>query len=195
MWNERYSSDEYVFGKEPNTFLAEHVHLLEGPVLSIAEGEGRNAVFMAEQGLVVLGVDQSDVGLGKALVLAAEKQVAVQTEVVDLANYVPPPNRFRSVVSIFAHLKPTIRERLYPLIESCLLPDGIFLMEAYSKAQMDKDTGGPKDLGMLMSCEEIEREFPNLNVIMLREVERNVVEGSGHTGMASVVQFIGRKER
>lgn len=194
MWNERYTVDEYIYGTEPNSFLAEHAEMLSGPVLSLAEGEGRNAVFLASLGLKVRGVDGSDVGLAKAQALARLKGVEIQTEVVDLGMYEPEANHFGSVVSISAHLPSVVREKLYPLVERCLRPGGLILLEAYSENQLARDTGGPKDSDMLMTRAKIEREFPNCEPILLRELEREVCEGTYHTGVASVVQFIGRKK-
>ena len=194
MWNERYSGDDYVYGTEPNSFLTKHADMLTGPVLSLAEGEGRNAVFLASLGLKVHGVDGSEVGLAKAQALARSSGVEIHTEVADLGTFEPEENRYGSVVSIFAHLPSAIRQRLYPLVERCLKPDGIVLLEAYAEDQLARDTGGPKDPDMLMTSAKIEREFPNLEPILLRELEREVCEGKYHTGLASVVQFIARKK-
>jgi len=193
VWNERYSAHEYVYGTEPNAFLAEHAHLLRGPVLSLAEGEGRNAVYLASLGLEVHGVDQSDVGLSKAQALARSRGVTIRTEVADLRTFAPEAGAYRSAVSISAHLPTAVRKRLYPLIEQCLTPGGIVLLEAYAVAQLGRNTGGPKDADMLMSAATLAREFPNLEPILLQELERDVHEGIGHTGLASVVQFIGRR--
>lgn len=194
MWNQRYSSDGFAYGTEPNSFLVENAKLLTGSVLSLAEGEGRNAVFLATLGLDVLGVDGSAVGLKKAHQLAASKGVTIRTEVADLATYEPPANFYGSVVSIFAHLPSDVRRRLYRLVEQSLKPGGIILLEAYSKSQLSRDTGGPKDPDMLMTVVDIQKEFPDCEVILCHEIEREVVEGEFHTGMASVVQFIGRKK-
>ena len=194
MWNERYTVDEYIYGTEPNSFLAEYAEVLSGPVLSLAEGEGRNAVFLASLGLKVHGVDGSDVGLAKAQALARSKGVEIQTEVADLGMFEPEANHYGSVVSISAHLPSAVREKLYPLVERCLRPGGLILLEAYSENQLARDTGGPKDSDMLMTRAKIEGEFPNCEPILLRELEREVSEGTYHTGVASVVQFIGRKK-
>ena len=194
MWNERYTVDEYIYGTEPNSFLVEHAEMLRGPVLSLAEGEGRNAVFLASLGLKVHGVDGSDVGLAKAQALARSNGVEIQTEVADLGMFEPEANHYGSVVSISAHLPSAVREKLYPLVERCLRPGGLILLEAYSENQLARDTGGPKDSDMLMTRAKIEREFPNCEPILLRELEREVCEGTYHTGVASVVQFIGRKK-
>jgi cyclopropane fatty-acyl-phospholipid synthase-like methyltransferase len=195
MWNERYDSNEFAYGTEPNSFLAENAKLLTGPVLSLAEGEGRNAVFLASLGLDVLGVDGSEVGLAKAQKLAESKGVSIRTEVADLATYVPPTNHYGSVVSISAHLPSDVRRRLYPLVMQSLKPGGIVLLESYSKSQLSRNTGGPKDLDMLLTAEDIVKEFPDCEVILCQETEREVVEGEFHTGLASVVQFISRKSK
>ena len=194
FWNERYARDEYLYGTEPNSFLVEYSELLTGPVLSLSEGEGRNAVYLASRGLKVHGVDTSEVGLTKAQALAKLKGVEIQTEVADLSNFEPEKNYYGSVISISAHLPSAIRNKLYPLIEQCLKLDGILLLEAYSETQLARNTGGPKDADMLMTVEKLEREFPNFEPILMRELEREVSEGEGHAGLASVVQFIARKK-
>lgn len=194
MWNERFASDDFVYGTEPNSFLAQNVGMLRGPVLSLAEGEGRNAVFLASRGLEVLGVDGSDVGLAKAQNLAAARGLVIRTEVADLATYEPPENTYGSVISIWAHLPSQLRRRLYPLVERSLKPGGIILLEAYSQAQLARSTGGPKDPDMLMSPVALEQEFPNCEPILCQEIEREVLEGKLHTGLSSVVQFIARKK-
>lgn len=193
-WNERYGVNEFIYGTEPNTFLAEHSGLLTGPVLSLSEGEGRNAVFLASRGLEVLGVDLSDVALEKANQLARSQGVTIQTLVADLATYTPKPEHYGSVISISAHLPSDIRKRLYPLIEQSLRPGGIILLESYAENQLTRDTGGPKDRDLLLTVEKIRREFTNLEPILLREIERHIAEGERHTGLACVVQFIGRKK-
>jgi cyclopropane fatty-acyl-phospholipid synthase-like methyltransferase len=172
----------------------QNAKLLVGPVLSLAEGEGRNAVFLASLGLDVLGVDGSEVGLAKAQKLAASRGLAIRTEVADLATYEPPKNCYGSVVSISAHLPGNNRKRLHRLVERCLKPGGVMLLEGYAKAQITRTTGGPKDPDMLMARLEIENEFPNCEPILSQEIEREVVEGAFHTGLASVVQFIARKK-
>lgn len=193
MWNQRYGSDEYAYGIEPNSFLAQNAKILVGPVLCLAEGEGRNAVFLASLGLDVLGVDGSEVGLAKAQKLAATRGVSIRTEVADLATYEPPENFFGSVVAISAHLPSEVRKRLHRLVERALKPGGIILLEAYTKAQISRNTGGPKDPDMLMARVEIENEFPNCEPLLSQEIEREVIEGRFHTGLASVLQFIARK--
>src|SRR5437870_3676399 len=179
FWNERYTTKEYLYGTEANSFLTENVNLLGGPVLSLSEGEGRNAVFMASRGLSVLGVDCSEVGLEKAKLLAKSRGMVIETEVADLAEFQPEENHFGSVVSISAHLPSAIRQKLYPLIEKALKPNGILLLEAYSENQLARNTGGPKVIDMLMTVAKLRQEFPNLTPILSREIEREVSEGEG----------------
>jgi SAM-dependent methyltransferase len=193
MWNERYASEEFAYGTEPNAFLVQHAKMLTGPVLSLAEGEGRNAVYLASLGLDVLGVDGSDVGLAKAQKLAASRGVSIRTEVADLATFEPPANSFGAVVSIFAHLPRAVRKRLYPLVARSLKPGGIVLFESYSKAQLSRNTGGPKDPDLLLALGDLETEIPNCTPLLSQEIEREIREGRFHTGLASVVQFIARK--
>lgn len=193
MWNERYAREEFVYGTEPNTFLVEQAGLLQGPILSLAEGEGRNAVYLASRGFEVLGVDASPVGLAKAEKLAATRGVLIRTEVADLANYSPAEHTYGAVVSIFAHLPSVLRQRLYPLVARSLKPGGVIVLEAYSKSQLARVTGGPKDADMLLTCSDLEHAFPDCEIVVLREIERDVQEGSYHTGIASVVQFVARK--
>lgn len=194
FWNERYAKSNYLYGTEPNVFLVEHANLLKGPVLSLSEGEGRNAVFLASLGLDVLGVDCSSIGLEKAKQLAQSRGVHIETKIADLADFEPEENRYGSVISISAHLPSAIRKKLYPHVEQSLKPEGMLLLEAYSEHQLSRNTGGPKDADMLMTIDKLNQEFPNLETVLLREIERDVSEGDGHTGVASVVQFIARKK-
>lgn len=194
FWNTRYASSDYLYGTEPNEFLVEHCDELNGPVLSLSEGEGRNAVFLAARGLDVLGVDISPVALEKAKKLATSRGVKIETLCADLTTYTPEMNHYGTVVSISAHLPSTVRKRLYPLIERSLKPYGVIILEAYSEHQLSRDTGGPKDADMLMTFDKLRKEFANLEQILLREVEREISEGEGHTGMASVIQLIARKK-
>lgn len=192
-WDQRYSEEAYVYGTAPNGFLARNAGLLVGPVLSVAEGEGRNAVFLATLGLDVLGVDGSAVGLEKARRLAAANGVRIRTETADLADYAPPAASFGAYVSIFAHTSARVRKRLHRVAVAALKPGGIILLEAYGPAQLGRGTGGPSDPDMLMTSRELEHEFAGCEVLLSRDIERDVTEGKFHTGMASVVQFIARK--
>jgi SAM-dependent methyltransferase len=194
FWDSRYAGENYIYGTEPNSFLAEHHGLLSGPVLSLSEGEGRNAVFLAAGGLEVLGVDISAVALEKAKKLASSRGVRIETLVADLGTFTPEEDRYGAVVSTWAHLPGAIRKRFYPLVERALKPGGLVILEAYSENQLSRDTGGPRDVDMLMTVEKVREEFPGLEPVLLREIERAVFEGGGHGGRSSVVQFIGIKK-
>ncbi len=138
-------------------------------------------------------MDGSAVGLAKAQKLAATRGVKIRTQVADLADFTPESGTYGAVVSIFAHLPGALRRRLYPLVTRSLRPGGLLLLEAYSPAQLSRHTGGPKDPDLLMSVAKLTTEFPDLEVILARETDRDVSEGRLHTGLASVVQFLARK--
>jgi len=194
MWDEKYSAEHYVYGKEPNAFLAAHAaELPPGEVLCLAEGEGRNAVYLAGLGFTVTAVDRSVVGLHKAQRLAAEKGVEVETICADLADFELGTARWDAIVSIFGHLPPNVRRQVYRHIPGALRPGGVLLLEAYTPDQMGRGTGGPRAVDLLLTAAMLREELPGLEFLHLEEVEREVIEGAGHTGLASVVQLIARK--
>ncbi len=194
MWDERYSADEYAYGTDPNDFLAEYHHLIPtGKVLCLAEGEGRNAVYLARQGYEVTAVDSSAVGLDKAQKLASLSGVSINTIVADLADFTVAPNSFDGVVSIFCHVPKDIRKDLHQRVIAGLKPGGILLLEAYTPAQLQHGTGGPATDELTMTLMELDQELDGLEIIHGQELERDVVEGLYHTGRGAVVQIIGRK--
>ncbi len=195
MWDKTYSSDQFYYGIAPNQFLAEEVEHLQNPILSLGEGEGRNGVFLAEKGFDLLGVDNSQVGLDKAHLLAKKRGVTIETLKIDLNEYEPPAEHFGSVISIFAHMPSENRQKIYKKVIKTLKPEGIFLLEGYEKAQINRNTGGPKNVDMLLSLAELKEAFSGFELIIAREKERHVIEGIGHTGLANVVQFIARKPK
>lgn len=189
FWNERYATSQYVYGTEPNDFLRQMASRIpKGPVLCLAEGEGRNAVFLAERGYSVTGVDGSAAGLAKAQALAASRGVELKTQVVDLADYVIEPGAWAGVVSIWAHLPPLLRRRLHAEVVAGLAPGGVFILEAYTPEQLKFGTGGPSDPSLCMTLAALRTELAGLEIVVGRECEREVIEGVGHTGRASVVQ-------
>jgi len=194
MWDERYSAEEYAYGTEPNTFLtANFARLPMGRVLSLAEGEGRNAVFLAQQGYEVTGVDGSQVGLAKAKALADSRGVAAHWVHADLADYELGENAWDGIVSIFCPLPPAIRQALYRKVLAALKPGGVFLLEAYTPAQIQHGTGGGKSVELMQTAASLRAELPGLDFVHLVELERDVVEGVFHTGLGAVVQAIGVK--
>ena len=195
MWDERYSSEEYAYGTSPNKFLEENVNNIpKGKVLSLAEGEGRNAVFLAKQGYSVTAVDASLVGLKKARKLAEESGVVVEFIHADLADYDLGENNWEGIVSIFCPLPSLLRRKLYKQVEAGLRQNGVFLLEAYTPDQLKHGTGGGNSVDVMQSKESLTQELAGLKFKHLMELERDVVEGIYHTGIGAVVQAIAAKE-
>ncbi len=196
MWDERYSSAEYAYGKEPNTFLKDHAQRIPmGQVLSLAEGEGRNAVYLAQLGYQVTAVDGSAVGLDKGRKLAAELGVSERITWVhaDLSTYDLGAAQWGGIISIFCPLPSAIRQQVHQQVMNALKPNGVYLLEAYNPNQLNQSTGGGKSLDVLQTVASLSAELPSLNFEHLVELDREVVEGIYHTGMGSVVQAIACK--
>lgn len=194
MWEERYSGDHYFYGTEPNGFLRDYVAMLPmGDILCLAEGEGRNAVFLASTGRRVSSVDLTEAGVMKTLRLAAERGVEVDARVGDLSTYDLGNQKWDGIVSVFAHMPPQVRTQLHHRVVEALRTDGIFLLEAYTPDQIGRGTGGPQSVEMTMTMSALEQELTPLEFLHAAETERVVVEGTGHTGSAAVVQVIARK--
>jgi SAM-dependent methyltransferase len=195
MWDERYSSDEYAYGTTPNEFLvAEHIYIPKGKVLSLAEGEGRNAVYLAKLGYAVTAVDASVVGLNKAKKLADDNNVVVEFIHADLADYDLGENAWDGIVSIFCPLPSWLRKDLYKRVLSGLKVNGVFLLEAYTPEQLKHGTGGGNSIDVMQSEKSVATELAGLTFKLLAELERSVIEGRYHTGIGSVVQAVAVKE-
>ena len=195
MWDERYSTEEYAYGTKPNEFLEENVnHIPKGKVLSLAEGEGRNAIFLAKQGYAVTAVDASIVGLNKARKLAEENGVVVEFIHADLADYDLGENKWDGIVSIFCPLPSSLRKQLYKKVEAGLKRNGVFLLEAYTPDQLKHGTGGGNSADVMQSKETLSLELAGLKFRHLIELERDVREGIYHTGIGAVVQAIASRE-
>lgn len=196
MWDERYGSEHYLYGVEPNAFLvANEPSLPQGRVLCLADGEGRNSVFLAATGRCVTSVELTEAGTTKARKLAAERDVVVDAIVADLADYDLGPGRWDVIVSIFAHMPPAIRARLHRRVVEALRPGGLFLLEAYTPEQIGRGTGGPSSAELMMTAEALRVELAPLEFLHLVETDREVVEGTAHTGVGSVVQVLARKSQ
>lgn len=194
LWNERYAVEEYAYGKEPNDFLRRTADdILPGNVLCLAEGEGRNAVYLAQQGLKVTAVDLSEVGLAKANRLADERSVKIETIHADLADFVIEPESWNAIVSIFCHLPGHIRRPLHERVVAGLKPGGTLVFEAFHPAQLELGTGGPKDPDSLPDLDTLREEFRGLNMQLMQELERPIQEGSFHNGNGHVVQILAFK--
>ncbi|HEY9032720.1 MAG TPA: class I SAM-dependent methyltransferase [Pseudomonadales bacterium] len=194
MWDERYRAGHYIYGTEPNDFLRrEASRLAPGRVLCLAEGEGRNAVFLAGLGHQVTAVDQSAVGLAKAQQLAAQRGVSITTLCCDLSDYDPGTAQWDAIVSIFCHLPPALRRLVHGRVVEALKPGGLLLLEAYTPAQLAFATGGPPQAEMMMDSRSLAEELAGLDLVYLQELQRDVVEGSHHTGRGAVVQLVAQK--
>lgn len=194
MWDERYAGDEYAYGTLPNDFLVSRVTALpRGRVLCLGEGEGRNAVWLAQQGFEVHAVDASSVGLEKARRLARERGVQLQAVVADLAQYEAGTAAWDAIVSIFCHLPPAVRSRVHGRIAHWLRPGGVFLLEAYTPDQLALRTGGPPSAELMMTLAGLRAELGGLVIEHGLETVRNVVEGRLHHGQGAVVQVVARR--
>ncbi|MCX2778525.1 class I SAM-dependent methyltransferase [Microbulbifer thermotolerans] len=196
MWDQRYAEEGFAYGTEPNAFLQSEYGRIPsgGRVLCLAEGEGRNAVFLARQGYLVTAVDQSSVGLRKALNLAADQGVEIETVVTDLADYDLGREAWDGIVSISAHMPPSLRKQLHAQVVLALKPAGIFILEAYTPRHLEMaGIGGPSDRSLMMSLDELRGELSGLDFLIGQEVERYISEGRYHQGESAVVEIVARK--
>ena len=200
MWDERYRSKEYVYGKNPNAYLKEQLEKLNiGKILFPAEGEGRNAVFAAKLGWRVSAFDTSVEGRNKALLLAKENSVEIHYEIDQLLNLNYRNEEFDAAALIYAHFPSEIRFDYHKLFDKYLKPDGVIILEGFSKNNLvyqaqNPKIGGPRDLDLLFSMDEIQSDFHNYEILELEEKEVELNEGIYHKGKGSVIRFTGRKK-
>jgi len=199
-WDDRYSSEEFAYGEEPNNYLKEQLEKLSpGTVLFPAEGEGRNAVFAAKLGWKVSAFDISEEGKNKAIKLAETNNVSIDYQVGELETLNFQPGQFDTLALIYAHFPAAIKSEIHKQLDQLLREDGIIIFEAFSKKHLEylainEKVGGPKDIESLFSIEEIKADFPNYKIIELEEKEIELNEGLFHNGTGSVIRFIGRKK-
>jgi cyclopropane fatty-acyl-phospholipid synthase-like methyltransferase len=195
-WNERFSAPGYHFGTAPNEFLQSQAHLLKPgqTALSIADGEGRNGVFLAERGLDVLSVDFSAPALAKARELAASRGVTLRIEQADLMRWTWPVAQFDVVAAIFIQFA-TAEERplFFAGIKQALKPGGLLLLQGYRPEQLAYATGGPKQIGNLYTRALLEQTFADFASIDVREHDDVIREGTAHSGMSALIDLVGRK--
>lgn len=195
QWNNRFQDEKYVFGMEPNVFLADIQKKLQlsGDCLAIAEGEGRNAVFLAEQGMKVTTWDYAESGLQKTKRLADAKGVAVQTKLIDLNDAKWMGNQWDEIVCIFGHFPSDLRKKTLQGVKEAVKPGGYFVTEVYSQYQIPYKSGGPKELDFLYPPEVFLHTFKEWRIVhfFMGEVIRN--EGEGHKGLSHVIQFAAQK--
>ena len=195
-WQQRFAAPGFLFGTAPNAFLKAQAHLLPkgGSALAIADGEGRNGVFLAEQGLNVLSTDFSPVAQEKARALARERGVSVRFELADLTDWRWPPAEFDVVAAIFFQFAtPPQRTKIFAGIKRTLKPGGLLLLQGYRPKQLEYKTGGPSDVARLYTRELLEAAFADFSSLEISEHDSEVTEGSGHAGMSALVDLVGRK--
>ncbi|WP_420175837.1 SAM-dependent methyltransferase [Luteococcus sp. OSA5] len=199
MWNARYSNPNNLFGYRPNDFLVQaEVMLRRGSrVLVIGDGEGRNGVWLAQQGHQVTTVDLSEVGVGKARALARERKVELDAHVGELGEWLDQPaaqGPWGGIVWIFCHLPPSLRRQVAEALTPRLVPQGKLIMEAYTPAQLMLGTGGPSDESLLLTRPMVEADWPGLD-LDVRILERRIFEGRAHQGLSSVLQVLGQRKK
>lgn len=195
FWDERYSNKNYVYGKEPNRFFQEQLSSVFpiGKLFLPGEGEGRNAVYAASLGWQVDAFDQSSVAMQKAKKLAEINGVNFNYSIVDLLEFKPKINFYDCVAIIYVHLSTEFRNEFHKNIIDSLKPGGRIIVELFSKNQFGKNSGGPQNLEILYSLEEVKNDFKELRVLLLEEKNVFLREGDKHSGEASVIQFVGEK--
>ena len=194
FWNERYALKEYVYGTEPNAFFKTQITKLSpGKILFPAEGEGRNALHAARLGWDVYAFDNSIEAKKKAGLLAHKHTVKIDYQVNDIEFADYPLDFFDGIVLIFAHFHPSERNVFHNKLLSFLKPGGTILLEGFSKKQLQFNSGGPRNIEMLFSAEEIQNDFKLLSKLELEETEIILDEGRFHQGPASVIRMIGEK--
>jgi SAM-dependent methyltransferase len=188
-WNKRFENDDYIFGLEPNEYLRTHAALL-----CVADGEGRNSVWLARQGLRVDAFDIAAVGVAKARKLAAQTQVAVDFSVADCDQWPWPTATYDAVIAVFVQFAdPLMRERLFAHMVGALKPGGLLVLQGYTPKQLEYKTGGPPILSHLYTAELLRAAFAALQIIELREYEAELTEGSQHHGHSALIGLIARK--
>jgi 2-polyprenyl-3-methyl-5-hydroxy-6-metoxy-1,4-benzoquinol methylase len=199
-WNDRYSKEEFAYGEQSNNYLKEQLEKLKvGTILFPAEGEGRNAVFAAKLGWAVSAFDISIEGKNKASRLAEKNHVTIDYQVGELQNLNYNNGQFDAIALIYAHFPADIKSLYHKSLDKYLRKGGLVIFEAFSKSHIDyiaknENVGGPKDIAMLFSVEEIQSDFDKYEIITLEEKEIELQEGLFHNGKGSVIRFVGRKK-
>jgi cyclopropane fatty-acyl-phospholipid synthase-like methyltransferase len=195
-WTQRYTAPGYLFGTEPNAFLKSQAHLLRKgqSALAVADGEGRNGVFLAEQGLDVLSLDFSEVAQEKARALAKKRGVTLRLQQADMTQWIWAPEAFDVVVGIFIQFAtPPQRAIMFAGIKHTLKPGGLLLLQGYGLKQLDYKTGGPSEAERLYTRSLLEESFGDFSLLEIREHDSAINEGSHHVGMSALIDLVGRK--
>lgn len=200
LWDKRYANKDYVYGTQPNEFFKEILdrYNFAGKILLAAEGEGRNAIYAAKKGLEVFAFDISSEGKKKALKLAKKEGVEINYEVGEFFNLQLINEKVDVAALIFAHFPPNILTKYHNKIADLIKPDGVLILEGFSKTHRELQlentkVGGPKNIDMLFSVDSIKNDFPDFEIIELEEKEVEMKEGKFHNGKSKVIRFVGRK--
>ncbi len=197
-WDERFAADDYLYGTQPNRFLAERLpELAPKPGLRLllpGDGEGRNGVHVARQGHEAVVVDASTVARDKALALATTEGVSLDYTVADLTRWAPLADSVDGVIIVFLHLPPETRTFVFSKLLAALKPGGFVLLECFREEQLGRRSGGPPTRARLYNLEILQQEFADLDVELLEEASPILDEGRGHRGPAATIRLIGWKQ-
>lgn len=197
FWNERFDKKEFIFGKEPNEYLVEQASRYLNPkssVLCIADGEGRNGVWLAKQGMRVTGFDVSDIALAKANQFAKENQVNIQYSLCDTDGFDWQANSYDAVIGIFIQFAdPEMRARIFKQVHQTLKPGGLFILQGYTPKQLEYRTGGPSLIEHLYTEEMIRELSQGLEILNIQCYEKELSEGARHTGMSALLGMVAKK--
>ncbi len=197
FWNQKYARDDYFYGEQPNDFLRSQVFRLSpgARVLVVGDGEGRNGVWLAEQGFTVTTVDASRVGCEKSAALASDRGVSLTTLCADLLTWDWPVAAFDAVVSVFLHFSPEERKVAHARMQSALVPGGWLIIEQFHPNQLNGyNSGGPKAVEMLTTMSDLAEDFNAIDWWLLAEGTTWLDEGSGHSGLGYVSHGVGRRQ-
>ncbi|MEC9199511.1 MAG: class I SAM-dependent methyltransferase [Pseudomonadota bacterium] len=196
MWEDRFATPDYVFGTEPSQFLKSQAHLLQAgqTALAIADGEGRNSVYMADLGLQVTAMDSAANGVAKARKLAQDKGVSVDFRQADLRGWDWSAGQYDVIAAIFFQFaEPAFRAQIFDGIEAALKPGGLLLLHGYEVRQLGFGTGGPKEADQLYTTQMLEERFGHWDVLSLRDYDAVLQEGQGHSGPSALVDLVARR--
>jgi 2-polyprenyl-3-methyl-5-hydroxy-6-metoxy-1,4-benzoquinol methylase len=194
FWNEKFSTDEYIYGLSPNKFFKEQIKKFKpGKLLLLGEGEGRNSVYTASKGWEVDAADFSQTAKEKALKLAEKNNVTINYTISNVGDFIPRGNYYDAVGLVFIHLNPEERKVVHKRMVTALKNKGQIILQAFEKEQLGKNSGGPQSEEMLYSIEELENDFRDLRIHLLKKESVFLEEGNKHYGGASVIKFVGEK--
>ena len=195
FWDDRFASVEYVYGTEPNEYFKTQLdRLCPGYLLLPGEGEGRNAVYAARQGWKVHAFDSSVKGQKKALNLACSHNVDIEYQLISYQEFSPPKDKYYDCIALlYTHMPVSMRSSVHKKLVSYLKPGGHLILEGFSKSQLGKGSGGPKDLSMLFSEEELRQDFLKLKMLHVEQLNTTLNEGTYHRGLASIIRLFGIK--